>query len=302
MMRKLLLVAPAAMVITAPAAARDGLGYVGIGGGVLFPRPQTGDAQVVYTTTESGTPAPGPATFTFEKAYDRPYRPGIDVDAVAGYDFGMFRLEAELAWKRAKPKKGDVNAAFLTKLNADLNRPPADFTFTSPPLAALIAADFDISRRMNIISTMANALVDTAPGRGVSLYGGAGFGRSWARSQANKDSAWAGQLIAGARYSVSPKIEVGLKYRYFRTGRLEFSDDAGVEIQGNATRYVDAFGVFVRGGSRVTNAALFDNFKTRFSSHSLLASLTFNFGSSADPLPLTSDSERPSSYSEMSGS
>ena len=303
MLKKLLLAAPAAMVIAAPAGARDGSGYVGIGGGVLFPRPQTSDVQVLYTTTsESGTPAPGPVNFRFENAYDRHSRRGIDLDAVAGYDFGMFRLEGELAWKRADLKRADVDAAFLTRLNVDLNRPPADFSPTNPPLAALTAADFDIPRRMNIISAMANALVDTAPSRSVSLYGGAGFGRAGVRTQVNKDNVWAWQLIAGARYQVSPNIDLGLKYRYFRTAQLGSADDNGLAIQGNARRYVDDFGVIVRGASRTTNAALFNDSKSPFSSHSLLASLIFNFGSSAGHLPLAPDSDRPSSSPETSRS
>ena len=39
-MRKLLLAAAATVAIAAPAAARDGSGYVGIEGGILFPKSQ----------------------------------------------------------------------------------------------------------------------------------------------------------------------------------------------------------------------------------------------------------------------
>jgi opacity protein-like surface antigen len=291
MAMRLLLAASAATVLAAPAAARDGRAYVGIEGGLLIPRPQTSDAQVVYTTTDiSGIPAPGPAGFTFEDAYDQHYRRGIDVDALAGFDFGAFRLEGELGWKRARLKETEIDPGFLARLNADLNRPSVE---GFPGLDALPAGDFDFSDRVNIISAMANALVDIGPRDGVSVYGGAGFGRAWARFHGDRDTAWAWQLIAGARYPVRPNIEIGLKYRYFRTRQLDFADDRAFAAEGNGRRFVDRFGVTVRGDSRTTNAAVFNSSTTRFRSHSLLASLTFNFGATAAPLQLPPPPPKP---------
>jgi hypothetical protein len=55
LMRKYLLAAVAAAAIASPAMARDGSGYVGIEGGILFPKDQDADLFVDYTTTQ--TPA-----------------------------------------------------------------------------------------------------------------------------------------------------------------------------------------------------------------------------------------------------
>ena len=54
-MRKYLLAAAAAAAIASPAMARDGSGYVGIEGGILFPKDQDADLFVDFTTTQ--TPA-----------------------------------------------------------------------------------------------------------------------------------------------------------------------------------------------------------------------------------------------------
>ena len=41
--------------------------------------------------------------------------------------------------------------------------------------------------------------------------------------------AWAWQLIAGIRAAISPNIDLGLKYRYFNTAKLNFRDSDGVD-------------------------------------------------------------------------
>ena len=50
-MYKYLLAAVAAAAIASPAVARDGSGYVGLEGGVLFPQKQDIDGAVDFTTT-----------------------------------------------------------------------------------------------------------------------------------------------------------------------------------------------------------------------------------------------------------
>jgi hypothetical protein len=66
-----------------------------------------------------------------------------------------------------------------------------------------------------------------------SVYAGGGFGRARAKLLGNRDDAWAHQLIAGARFAVSDNIDFGLKYRYFRTARLDLGDAETTVIQGN---------------------------------------------------------------------
>ena len=91
--------AAAAAAISTPAVARDHSGYVGLEGGVTFPKSNLHiDATdssyfgyYLYNYTGSYT-----ATFKTH------YKTGIDADVIGGYDFGMFRLEGELGYKRAK--------------------------------------------------------------------------------------------------------------------------------------------------------------------------------------------------------
>ena len=121
MIRKLLL-ASAAVAIATPAVARDGQPYVGLEGGVLFPQNENGNLKATFTqgaqSPAAGTPAAAPGTGSvgtlplalrtvptiIEQDPNIRYKTGYDIDAVGGYDFGFFRLEAELGYKSTKVK------------------------------------------------------------------------------------------------------------------------------------------------------------------------------------------------------
>ena len=236
-MRKHLLVAVAAAAIATPALAQTSGPYVGIEGGVMFPRDTDVDATVTYDDPDFGT-------VTYPNAIDLDYKRGWDVDAIAGYDFGMFRVEGELGYKRAKLDELQYDQDFIDDYE--------DATGVD-----LTDVDFDIGGKVSVLSGMVNGLVDLDVG-GARVYGGGGAGRARVKLLGDSDSAWAYQLIAGVGVPVSSNVEAGLKYRYFRTGKLNFSD--------NAT---------------ATDADLLFNNDSKFSSHSVLASLIFNFGSPA---------------------
>ena len=93
-------------------------------------------------------------------------------------------------------------------------------------LAAQIAARSPTAMRA------AKRLLDLGTDR-FSVYAGGGFGRARAKLLGNRDDAWAHQLIAGARFALSDNIDFGLKYRYFRTNRLELGDSETTVVQGN---------------------------------------------------------------------
>jgi hypothetical protein len=84
------------------------------------------------------------------------------------------------------------------------------------------------------------------------------------------------QGIAGVRYAISPNIDLGLKYRYFRTGKVALNDDAQA-FAGNPNRLTVAGTVPVI-VDQTTNAVAFTDYEQKFRSHSLLASMIFNFG------------------------
>ena len=236
-MRKLLLASAAALIIATPAAARDGSGYFGIEGGVLFPQDMGVEGEFLFDD-------PLTPDFLEQDIADVEFKTGFDVDLIAGYDFGMFRLEGELAYKRAKADDLDFDQDFLDAIGADVDD------------------DVDIDGKVRVISGMINGLLDFGPDNGINGFVGVGFGRAGVKVLGEKDSAWAGQLLAGVRAPISDNIDVGVKYRYFRTGKLNFREDFEDDL-----------------GSGFLSS------NERFSSHSLLASLIFNFGAPAAPLP-----------------
>jgi opacity protein-like surface antigen len=288
-MRKLLLATAATFVLATPAAAQDAGPYFGIEGGILMAKDQDGDVLVDYTTTQDpATPAgpAGPGDTVFNNAFGIDYNRGIDIDVIGGYDFGAFRIEGELGYKRAKFDEMEISSGFITGLNTALNLPAGAEDPDTPGDPALVAGDFDLDGKISIRSAMVNALADFGDDDGLGFYAGGGFGRAWAKQLGESDHAWAWQLIAGVRYAITPTIDLGLKYRYFRTGKLDFADDSAFAVNGNPNVVTFDPGTGPIDVVQTTNAVVATDFEQKFRSHSLLASLVFNFGEVAEPAPL----------------
>ena len=111
-------------------------------------------------------------------------------------------------------------------------------------------------------SVMGNALIDLGRNEAFNFYAGGGVGIAWVTQKFDEggdslrisDSNLAWQGIVGVRAPVFRYFDVGLKYRYFDGGKIK--DD------------VDG-----------------DSFRSRIRSHSLLASLIYNFADLAPPPP-----------------
>src|SRR3954470_24300126 len=126
--RKYLLAAAAAAAIATPAMARDHSGYVGIDAGVMWAKSSAHiDATDSYYC-DTYSSYIGSCSF----GGGSKHKMGYDVDAVGGYDFGMFRLEGELAYKHANRKSGSFSDG---------------------------ATVFDVSGRTNHWSAMGNGLL-----------------------------------------------------------------------------------------------------------------------------------------------
>jgi OOP family OmpA-OmpF porin len=234
-MKKYLLAAAAVTALATPASARDGSAYVGIEGGVMMAsdsdvdRRFTGGDWVDFLDINHGL--------------------GFDVDLIAGYDFGMFRLEAELGYKRASHDDYEIDGDAPGPFPGGGDEP------------VVPGAEIDADGRTSITTGMVNALIDIGDDDGLSFYAGGGIGI--ARVSQTIDSlgsqklhhkdwdklAWQG--IAGVRMAVSSSLEAGLKYRYFSAGTLK-SDLYDAPPGMDARSFVH--------------------------SHSLLASLIYNFG------------------------
>ena len=224
-MRKLIIALALTTALAAPAAARDGSPYVGIEGGLLVLDKSLWD----YSD----------ATMFINNAYDIRHNKGLDVDAIAGYDFGAVRLEGEIGYKRATAREALISNSIETTPAADL-------------------LSYDVDGRSTALSVMLNGLFDFGDGP-FSGYLGGGIGAarvkqrlvvpSLNRSLNGRDSGIAYQLIGGVRYAVTPNIDLGLKYRMFKVRNLNYEvDSPAFEIDGGNWR-----------------------------SHSLLASLVYNF-------------------------
>jgi opacity protein-like surface antigen len=249
-MRKYLLAATAATVVAAVAtpafAAADGP-YVGVEGGVTLPNSTNYDVTVTNGTTST----------TYDNGYHLKYKKGYDVDLLAGYKLGLLRLEAEGGYQRAKVKSLTASSTLL-----------GDVSTASG--TTVTAADLGTGDHIGVTKLMANALVDGDFGGGFGGYAGGGVGRAWTKYSGDKDNAWAYQGIAGVRYAVTPNLDAGVKYEYFRTGKLNFDD------------------AFTANGTTFTT-----NAKGHYASNNILASLVYNFNSRAEAVPAAAPAPPP---------
>ncbi len=141
--------------------------------------------------------------------FDTEFDTGYNVGAAVGYDFGMGRLEGEIAYRQNDFDKVDV-------LGIDLG------------------ADGDTSA----LSFMVNAYWDIETGSPVTPYLGGGIGMAnvsindfqvdfFGDVADDDDTVFAYQLAAGVGFEVAPSLVLDLGYRYFATEDPEFEDDFG---------------------------------------------------------------------------
>jgi OOP family OmpA-OmpF porin len=245
-MKKLaLVIALSSVAMASPALARDGTAYIQFDIGAIKPE----RLSLEYTNS----------TVTVAKAEELRHKVGLDADIVGGYDLGRFRLEVEAAYKRARINDGGV-------------LPDALFAQGSNFAPAEVPGSFSFDGRTSVGSGMLNGLIDLGDQDGFSGSVGVGVGLARVKTRAgllpgsafnfrDADRAMALQALAEVRYAVSPNLDLGLKYRHFRTTTLDF-------------------GPFCR----TTCTPTFE-LHGRFRSNSLLASLAYNFYRPAPPPP-----------------
>jgi opacity protein-like surface antigen len=125
-------------------------------------------------------------------------------------------------------------------------------------------SSIDADGHSRVYSLMGNVMIDLGKDEAVNFYAGGGVGMAWIRQRfsivgdsdhldiSDENLAW--QVIAGIRAPVFRHFDIGLKYRYFDGGKI--SDDVSGET-----------------------------IHSRFRSHSVLASLIYNFNEVAAPPP-----------------
>lgn len=228
-MRKLaIVVALSSTVLATPALARDGAWYVGGDFGAMIVE----DVEFDVGAREDAI------------IVDHEY--GFDGAGFVGYDLGMFRLEAEVAYKRAR----------IDGIQTTIGLPGAAGFNRTIPQTTVDAGGGNTSA----LSFMVNGLLDFGDDDGISGFigGGAGIARVNFNNQrqfANQgafiddsDSRFAWQVLAGVRQAITDNIDVTVRYRFFNVGDLEMVGFNG------------------------------ETFSSRLRTHSLLGGLTFNFG------------------------
>ena len=260
------IVALVALSLSCPVLA--GTPYLAAEGGIPRTKDNDIDVSVQYTTTPGGASQ----TLFYDDTFAAVYKRGIDLGVAGGYDFGWFRLEGELAHKRVGIKRNvsdDITPQFLGEFNSALNRPSAAPDPGAPGLPALTLADFQQGGTLNVSSAMVNGMLDLGVIDGLSVYAGVGFGRSFVRGYDDRDGAIASQRFAGARYALSERFELGLKYRKFSSGIIKLNRDP-ISFAGNPDQATPG------GPATTTNAVLTPDIEGEFRTKNFLVTLVYN--------------------------
>jgi outer membrane protein OmpA-like peptidoglycan-associated protein/opacity protein-like surface antigen len=178
----------ASTALASPALARDNAWYVGVEGGAMIVE----DFDYDITNTAGVRTSNG---VTIDHDY------GYDVDAVIGYDFGGFRLETEVGYRKARVDEATLSTSF----------------------AGLPAGTYDnVQGNTSALSFMVNGLLDFGADDGIQGFigGGVGVARVKADNYAgglvdDSDTVFAWQGLAGVRAPLTDTIDATLKYRFF---------------------------------------------------------------------------------------
>ena len=195
--------------LAAPAMAKDGAVYIGLGGGVV----KADDIE--FDVSPNGVIAADTSL-------------GWEGEAVVGYDIGGLRFELEGAYKQFNLKQVDADPVGLFSGFDDNN---------DPVFGTLSAADPD--GKVNIFSGMLNALLDIGYDGDVQGSVGGGVGISNARlfnlaasstSPAfldDNDVRFAWQAIAQLRVPLNDMLDASLKYKYHNVNGVTLFDEGG---------------------------------------------------------------------------
>src|SRR3954469_17673281 len=248
-MRKLaIVVALSSTVLATPALAGNGAWYVGGDFGGMIVEDVSFDFGRTPTVTSSGNP---------QIVLNHDY--GYDGALFVGYDLGAFRIEAEVAYKRANVS--DIE--YSVRLPGFATLTPVG-TLGGPFGPNIIPAG---GGRTSALSFMVNGMLDFGDDDGISGFVGGGVGvaridynnvRAFSNQAAaidDSETRFAWQVVAGGRQAVNDNIAVTVRHRFFNADNVRTVDFRGFEST------------------------------SRFRSHSLLGGITFNFGAPPAPLP-----------------
>ena len=199
-MRKLaIVVALSSTVLATPALARNSAWYVGGDFGGMIVEDIDFDFGLTPTI---------PSNASSQLALNHDY--GYDAALFVGYDLGAFRIEAEVAYKRADVD--DIETVIRT---------PG----FGVPLGAAITPDIFPAGggRTSALSFMVNGMLDFGDDDGVSGFVGGGVGiarvdynniRAFSNQAAiidDSDTRFAWQIVAGLRQAITDNIDITVR-------------------------------------------------------------------------------------------
>ena len=151
---------------------------------------------------------------------------GLALGAAAGYDFGTFRLEGEIAYQKNDLNKGRLDDGTTLKFSGDISTLAFlvngyyDFVNKSA-FTPFITAGIGFAR----ISWDASAdVIDGVPDGNDEGPRPAVRQVSGNTGLSDDDTVFAYQVGAGVAYAVTDRVSIDLKYRYFGTSDPKFGD------------------------------------------------------------------------------
>jgi opacity protein-like surface antigen len=204
-MKKTLLTIAAIATLTLPALAGASPGKPGpyLSGFIGFN--QTKDANIETTDF----------VFNDVQNHTMEFDSGSFIGGTGGYDFGIVRLEGELAYRNAEINK--LTSATGTRYRG-------------------------VDRNLGMLSFMCNAFFDLENPSPVTPYWGAGVGVVSLNLDddfndtagdpifySDTASTYAVQAGGGLEFSITPRFSLDLGYRYFRTGTATFDKHSDLE-------------------------------------------------------------------------
>ncbi|MEO1220199.1 MAG: outer membrane beta-barrel protein [Pseudomonadota bacterium] len=189
MNKKLLLLAGSAAVIAAPAHAREGQPYVGVDAGFVLGSDIDIDLEAPVEEERSARIDRGD---------------NIDLGIVAGYDFGPFRLEADLSRRAQSVRQLEsITPAFRNSARVPFG---------------VNTLEYGHSR---VLALMLNGLFEVGSDDGLTVFAGGGVGVADVNIEAgstaigtpidDSSTGFAYQGLVGARVPVSDDLDFGVK-------------------------------------------------------------------------------------------
>ena len=230
--------------LSSPVLAKDQAWYIGLEAGPNLVQNELFDIRSADQTT------------VVSDALRARHKIGYDVGGNIGYDFGKFRAEFEVGYKANKIKDVLVDNAPPAIPFGIPTAPATTVKPGVPPVGTYSLASGDA----RVLSFMANGLFDFG-GQGRDFGGYIGGGLGIARVQHSNyslvgggapflndsDTRVAWQALAGVYKPVSDHIDIGVKYRFFDVNNVNTFTTNGLATQ------------------------------TRYRSHSILFTVTYNF-------------------------